>query len=342
VVLSWGVAAGVVARARGLRWPAPVLNPRATPPAAAVHPDAPPHAAPSDAATGHPRPPAASRTAHGVALLRAAHQLLDAPPLVLDDPVAAALVDPDALAALRADPARFQSPEARARRAHVVLRSRFAEDRLRDAAARGVDQYVLLGAGLDTFAYRQPAWARDLRVVEVDHAASRRAKLDRLAAAGVAVPPNVTHAAVDLEAACAAPDPAAALAAALAAHGVRRDRPAVYSWLGVSMYLTAPAVDAVFRLVAGHPAGSEVALTFAPPPPPGVDPADWPSPRHRRATAGEPWVTFFTPAELEARLRAAGFARVDFLAPADAESRYLRGRADLPVPRDVTIAAATV
>jgi methyltransferase (TIGR00027 family) len=164
--------------------------------------------------------------------MRAAHQLLDDTPRVLDDPVAPRLVGDDALAALKADPARVRTPEALGRRAHVVARARYAEERLAAAVARGVRQCVVLGAGLDTFAYRQPAWAATLAVVEVDHPASQHDKRARLAAAGVAVPPNVAYAAVDLEAAAAGPAPARAVADALAAHGVRPDVPTFVSWLG--------------------------------------------------------------------------------------------------------------
>jgi methyltransferase (TIGR00027 family) len=290
-----------------------------------------------------PAPRAASRTALGVALLRAAHQLLDDEPRVLDDPVAPRLVGPEALAPLRADPARFRTPEALARRAHVLARSRWAEDRLRDAAARGVRQCVVLGAGLDTFAYRQPGWAAGLAVVEVDHPASQAAKRERLAAAGIVPPPNVAFAAVDLEAAAAAPDPAAAIAGALAAAGARPDAPTFVSWLGVMMYLSPPAADAVLAAAGAMPPGSELAFTFAPPPPPGVDPADWPSRGHRAATAGEPWRTFFARNALAERLRASGFAEVTFLEPAEADARYFRGRRDgLAAPGDVTTGAARV
>jgi methyltransferase (TIGR00027 family) len=229
------------------------------------------------------------------------------------------------------------------RRAHVVARSRFAEDRLAAAVARGVGQYVVLGAGLDTFAYRQPAWALGLTIVEVDHPASQEDKRARLADAGLVVPPNVTYAALDLEAAATRPDPVRAIVDALAGHGVRPDAPTFVSWLGVMMYLSAGAVDAVFGAVAAMPAGSELAFTYAPPPPPGVDPADWPSPRHRTATAGEPWRTFFTADALDTRLRALGYAEVEFLSAAAAESRYFGGRRDgLAAPRDATIGAARV
>src|SRR5690349_16785482 len=104
----------------------------------------------------------ASLTARGVAVLRAAHQLIDAEPRILDDPVILRLLGPDIEPRIRAEVERHQSAAARGIRSHVVLRSRFAEDALRAAVGRGIDQYVLLGAGLDTFAYRQPEWASAL------------------------------------------------------------------------------------------------------------------------------------------------------------------------------------
>ena len=116
---------------------------------------------------------AASRTALGVAALRAAHLLLDARPSLLDDPVSGVLLAPWALEAIRQHPKRFQTPGARALRTHVLLRSRYAEDRLEAAFACGVRQLVVLGAGFDTFAYRQPAWAGNLTIFEVDQPASQ-------------------------------------------------------------------------------------------------------------------------------------------------------------------------
>src|SRR4051812_28953505 len=103
-----------------------------------------------------------SKTAAGVAFLRAAHQLIDGEPKVLEDPVAPKLLDARATEWLLQHGAELQRDGARAMRSHVVTRSRYAEERLREAHARGVRQYVLLGAGLDSFAYRQPAWAQDL------------------------------------------------------------------------------------------------------------------------------------------------------------------------------------
>jgi methyltransferase (TIGR00027 family) len=277
-----------------------------------------------------------SNTAVGVALLRAAHQVLDGEPLILRDPVAFALLDPAAERHVREHAQRFQAPSARALRAHVVLRSRFAEDRLAEAVRRGVRQYVILGAGLDTFADRQPAWAADVSVFEVDHPASQQAKRERLAAGGVEIPENAWLVPVDFE--------REALRHGLARGGVDLAAPVFFSWLGVTMYLSEDAVDAVFRTVAALPPGSEIAFTFAPPDrdPPSADP-DRPALAERAAAVGEPWLTFFEPAVLREELRGFGFSRVDFLTPAHSEARYFAGRTDgLLAPRRTSIASAVV
>jgi methyltransferase (TIGR00027 family) len=198
-----------------------------------------------------------SRTAAGVAWLRAAHQTLDDPPRILDDPAIVALLGPTAAERLRAEWARAQTPGTRALRAHVVLRSRFAEDRLALAVARGVRQYIVPGAGYDTFIVRQPAWAHDLRIVEVDQPGTQAEKRARLAAAGLDVPDNVVFADVDFE--------HETLTDGLARHRIALDTPTFFSWLGVTMYLSEPAVDAVLRTVARCPAGSEIVFTFVQP-----------------------------------------------------------------------------
>ena len=140
-----------------------------------------------------------SRTAIGVAALRAAHQLVDAEPRVLDDPVVLKLLGIETLDTIREDRARYQTPGSLALRSHIVLRSRYAEDRLAQSVARGVTQYVILGAGLDTFAYRQPAWAKELRIVEIDRAAMQEQKKERLSLSRVFVPDNVIFASIDFE-----------------------------------------------------------------------------------------------------------------------------------------------
>jgi methyltransferase (TIGR00027 family) len=244
---------------------------------------------------------AASATALAVATLRAAHQLLDGEPPILDDPVVLRLLDPEVIAGIRANPERFEAPHVRRLRFHVVTRSRHAEDRLAEAVARGVRQYVVLGAGFDTFAYRQPPWASALRIFEVDHPASRDAKRQRLHGAGIGIPPNVEHVAIDFE--------TTPLRDGLIAGGFDTNAPAFVSWLGVMVYLTWPAIDAVFALVASLPAPSEIVFTFTAPKPPDESDAL----AERAAAAGEPWLTRIEPEALEERLRAHGFTDVGFL-----------------------------
>ena len=268
----------------------------------------------------------ASRTALATAYLRAAHQLLDPPPRVLDDPTALAVLGPGAEQTIRDCAALAQTPESRALRAHMVLRSRFAEDRLAAAVGRGVTQYVILGAGFDTFAVRQPAWARNLRILEVDHAGTQELKRSHLAAAGLTVPPNAGFATIDFE--------RESLREGLLRHAISPAEPTFFSWLGVTMYLREDAIDAVLRSVAEFPAGSEIVLTFASASnmPQGV--AD------RAAQAGEPWLSFFEPEQIQDKLRAAGFTTVELLLPLDAKSRYFHAPSSLPAPLRTTIVAA--
>jgi methyltransferase (TIGR00027 family) len=277
----------------------------------------------------------ASRTALGAARLRAAHLLLDDPPAILDDPLALRLLAPQVAREIRLHPDRLRTPVARALRSEVLVRSRYAEDRLADAVRRGLGQYVLLGAGLDTFAYRQPAWAAALRIIEVDHPASQLDKQARLRRAGIAAPPNVRYAAADLE--------ADALYPTLEAAGLDAGQPAFVACLGVLIYLSEGAADEIVAMVAKLPAGSEFVFTFsrpdawtAGPPAPG-------SPAARVAAAGEPWRTRSEPDAVEARLRAAGFRSFRFLYAEEVDRRYLRERSDgLRQPARVVIADATV
>jgi methyltransferase (TIGR00027 family) len=277
----------------------------------------------------------ASRTAVATAYLRAAHQLLDARPLILDDPVAVSLLGRDAQRRILATAAAYRKPEALALRSHVVLRSRFAEDRLRDAVGRGVAQYVVVGAGLDTFALRQPAWASALQIVEVDQAGSQAVKRARIGAAGLTVPENVIFAAIDFE--------TESLSEGLCRNGVSTTRSTFFSWLGVTMYLTGAAIDATLGSMAAFPSGSEVVLTFLPPiaNTSGASAAAASRLEQRVADAGEPFVSRFDAESCADRLVAAGFTRVDMLTPEIAGENYYRRRpADLPPPTRTEIASA--
>lgn len=272
-----------------------------------------------------PRDPSA--TALRTAYLRAAHQVLDGEPRILEDPVALLLLGPAAIRWIKQRTADYQTAENRALRAHVVLRSRFAEDRLAAAVQRGITQYVILGAGFDTFALRQPAWAEKLKILEVDHSGTQEVKRSRLSAAGLAMPRNADFAGIDFE--------RESLGDGLLRHRLSLAEPTFFSCLGVVMYLKEEAVDVLLRSVAAFPPGSEIALTFA-------APGESPSIFDRRAGAlGEPWLSYFEPDALEAKLRGSGFSKVEFLSPAAAEERYFHQRPrDLPVPGRKNILSA--
>jgi methyltransferase (TIGR00027 family) len=236
------------------------------------------------------------------------------------------VLGPGAEQMIRDSAALAQTPESRALRAHMVLRSRFAEDRLAAAIGRGVTQYVILGAGFDTFAVRQPAWARNLRILEVDHAGTQELKRSHLAGAGLTVPPNAGFATIDFE--------RESLREGLLRHALSPTERTFFSWLGVTMYLPEDAIDAVLRSVAEFPAGSEIVLTFASASnmPQGV--------AGRAAQAGEPWLSYFEPEQIQEKLRDAGFSSVELLTPQDAKSRYFDAPSSLPAPARTTIVAA--
>jgi methyltransferase (TIGR00027 family) len=271
-----------------------------------------------------------SCTAIGTAYLRAAHQVFEARPRIFDDPVALSMLGPTALKRIKDRAAHYQTPEMRALRARVVLRSRFAEDRLAAAVLRGVTQYVILGAGCDTFALRQPPWARPLRIFEVDHPRTQEGKRSRLSAAGLTIPENVALVGIDFE-----HEP---LHVGLTRHHIMMDQPTFFSWLGVTMYLKEDVIDAVLRSVAAFPGKSEIVLTIALQKDESLSII-----AQRAASIGEPWVSYFEPDAFAAKLIGAGFSKVEFLSSAEAQARYFsQGQGELPVPKSAHILCAVV
>ena len=245
-----------------------------------------------------------SATAYRVAMRRAAHQLLDRP-VVLDDPIALQIVGSRAAETIRSNPRRYDSGFGRALRLFLVARSRVAEDALAAAVTAGVRQYVVLGAGLDTFAYRNPH--DSLRVFEVDFPATQAWKRELLARTRIAVPGTLTFVPVDFE--------TQTLAERLAAAGFQADQPAFFSWLGVSMYLTRDAVIATLGFVARGAPGSGITFDYLLPPSslPLLRRIGFHLLQRRLAKAGEPWRTWFAPAELRRELEALGFTRFEDL-----------------------------
>ena len=268
----------------------------------------------SPMASGRP-----STIAQGAAMLRAAHQLLDEP-RILDDPLALHIVGTASWTQLLSAPERFQgNPYLRA---FIALRSRYAEDELAQAVRRGVRQYVILGAGLDTFPYRNAHERSGLRVFEVDHPATQSWKRQRLTEAGIANPGSLTFAPVNFE--------TQTLADGLRLAGFNAGEPAYFSLLGVVIYLTQPAVMETLKFIVSLQAGSEIVFDYS-------VPSSFLSYSERLAreyaasrvaARGEPWITYFDPFVLKRQLGQIGFSYVEDLGSQEANDRYFRNRPD--------------
>jgi methyltransferase (TIGR00027 family) len=263
-----------------------------------------------------------SETALRVAMKRAAHQLLD-DPRVLDDPVALRIVGRGNAALLQADPGKHEAhPLSPYLRAFVAARSRCAEDELAMAMGLGVRQYVVLGAGLDTFAYRNPHPAGALRVFEVDHPWTQEWKRSCLEEAGIGLPADLTFAPVDFE--------TQTLPEGLKRAGLDPCTGTLFSWLGVTEYLAMETVMATLRFIASFPQGSGVVFDYMLSPS-LLDPLQrriFDGIAQRVASAGEAWQSFFDPARLREDLLAMGFGYVEDRGQEDINGRYFSGRSD--------------
>jgi len=260
--------------------------------------------------TGQP-----SRTAFAAAAHRAAHQVLEQG-RIFRDPLAAAILgeSPEAIAS-----DAEAHPERRPMRAFIAARTRFTEDALAAAVERGTSQLVVLGAGLDTFAYRNPFGER-LRVFEVDHPATQAWKRERLAGAEIAVPASVTFVPVDFE--------RQTLTEGLAAARFDGTASTFFTWLGVVPYLTHDAIVSTLRFIASLADSTQVVFDYS-------DPPETLSPQtrayHDRRAArveaiGEKWLTYFEAAQLRSQLLSLGFTEVEDLGPPDLAARYFPER----------------
>jgi methyltransferase (TIGR00027 family) len=258
-------------------------------------------------------------TAVRVALWRALHVEVDPPPHVLEDEVGLKLAAPEEGWRSRPD----MSPFTRPFRASIVARARFIEDLVGEQVARGVGQYVILGAGLDTFAQRRPELGSRLRVFEIDRPGPQAWKRQRLLDLGLGLPSFLRLVPVDFEAGDAWWE-------RLAAAGFDSAQAAVVASTGVSMYLSEDAIVATLRQVAALAPGSTLAMSFMLP----IEMADSEvRPAIERAAAGArangtPFISFFTPAQMLTMAREAGFRDVQHLSAATLAERYFAGRTD--------------
>lgn len=261
-----------------------------------------------------------SLTAQGAALHRAAHQIVDIPP-IFSDPLALRIVGLEAAEELHAGRERHAQKAASRMRAFLAVRSRYAEDCFAESRHRGVDQYVVLGAGLDTFAYR--AAGPGLRFFEVDHPATQGWKRERLARAGIAIPEGLTYAPADFE--------RETLHECLSRAGLDFGKPAFFAWLGVVPYLSRDAIMATLGFVAHEmKPQSEILFDYA-------EPMDGRGSRQnemlselakRVAEIGEPLKSFFRPNDLKRDIAALGFSFVEDANTEVLNARYFSNRTD--------------
>lgn len=262
----------------------------------------------------------AESSALRVALWRALHSEVDAPPHVLEDAIGLRLADPPANWRERGD---MHPQGTRGYRAAIVARARYIDDLVAAEAEKGVAQYVILGAGLDTFAQRNPEVTRRMTVFEIDQSGPQAWKRRRLVETGLGVPDRLRLVPVDFEA-------GQSWREKLIQAGFDPKRPAVVASTGVSMYLTREANLATLRQIAAFAPGSTLAMTFLL----TLDllPAAE-RPQHqavyaRAAAAGTPFISFFTPGDIKALAAEAGFARSETLGAADLAQRYFANRTD--------------
>jgi methyltransferase (TIGR00027 family) len=259
-------------------------------------------------------------TAVRVALWRALHLQVDPPPHVIEDPIGLRMAAPDAGWRQRPD---MEPTWTRAFRASILARARLIEDLVLERAGKSVGQYVILGAGLDTFAQRRPEIASRMRVFEVDQPGPQAWKRQRLIDLGYGIPEWLRLVSVDFEA-------GDSWWQKLAAAGFDPSKPAVIASTGVSMYLTKDANAATLRQIASLAAGSTFAMTFLLPlelADPDVRPGLERAVQGAEAS-GTPFVSFFRPAEILAMGREAGFREVQHVSAATLTQRYFAGRTD--------------
>ena len=251
-----------------------------------------------------------SRTALGVAVHRAVHQVLEGGRIFLD-PFAKSILGPDSEGLI----AERSTPQHRHMRLFVAVRSRFAQDRLAQAVARGVRQVVVLGAGLDTTALRNP----NVTVFEVDHPATQEWKRERIAGMNLPSPTGLHFVPVDFE--------HQNIADGLALAGFDPAAPAFFVWLGVVPYLTRNAIQETLDCAASVP-GSEIVFDYSEPP------ESYP-PKQRKlvmalvervAALGEPFRSYFDPPEMAALLQSTGFGKIEDLGPREIGARFLGRR----------------
>ena len=271
-----------------------------------------------------------SVTALMAAAARAAHLIVDDEPRIFADPLAGRLLGDRAEELISYHTLHATHPVLSGARVQVTCRSRYTEEALARAVAAGVAQYVILGAGLDSFAYRGGLAAR-VRVFEVDHPASQQVKRAALATAGIHVPDNLTFVPADLA--------ADSLAGCLAEAGFDTSAPAVFGWLGVTMYLTLDAIAETMSAIAALAPGSELIADYMLTEDARDEAGALYGEHVAQASAerGEPWLSCFTPPRIADLARAAGLGSARSVSQRDAIPADLWRRGDSLRPAELAV-----
>jgi methyltransferase (TIGR00027 family) len=270
-----------------------------------------------------------SRTALVTAAARAAHLIVDRPPWIFEDTLAEALMGEagSALIALhRQDPT---TPRLASLRVAICTRSRYSEHRVAAAVDRGVRQYVILGAGLDSFAYRAEV-PGDVWVFEVDHPVTQAWKRQGLAAAAIPIPSRVRFVPVDFT--------VDSLAQQLCEQGFDRSRPVIVSWLGVTQYLSVEAIRSTLLALGSLGPPVELVMTYVLPDELRDQSTDKPWAEFfmpGAAAVGEPWITFFTPEDIDRLIEQAGMTIIENVGGKDSIEPSLWQRSDALVPHEL-------
>ena len=263
-----------------------------------------------------------SHMAEQTALFRAAHQILDDDPKIFLDPLALTLLGTDAEERINENRELYLMPHMARARTFPIMRSRYTEDELSKAIDRGIRQYVILGAGLDTSPYRSGHPSEKIATYEIDHPDTQRWKLERLDNAQIPIRENLRHIAIDFE--------HQSLADGLANSDFDFERPAFFSWLGVTYYLRPESVQTMFENIAAGPRGTQLVFDFF------VDDsvlddkgrADVATISVYAEKHQEPFLSRYSPENLESILKKSGFNEVIYLSYESATDLYLRDRKD--------------
>jgi len=263
-----------------------------------------------------------SLTANSVAMMRAAHQILDGP-VVFKDPIAVEIIGAQSVSDIQSRKRTLKTKLYSHLRAIAVARSSFVEAELSAAIKSGVRQYVILGAGLDTFAYRNPNSTDSLHVFEVDYPATQDWKRQQLNRADIKIPETLTFVPIDFE--------TQSLATQLEAAGLRTDELTFFSWLGVTMYLTHDTMMKTMEFITSStPSGSKIVFDYI------ISPSSQ-SILHRLVfyllsrkvkKAGEPWKSFYDPNSLIKNLKTIGFSKAEDIGPEGINELFFKNRTD--------------